>query len=353
MNFLYFILRKQFLILSILLFMLGACSSIELPSVTRQDAAGSPTNDLPDLDADMKASLGSLEKIDNYPFYVMHYAGGYDYPQIESALPAGVNFACSLFTSLGDSDEMLYGRNFDWEYSPALLVYTEPPDGYASVSMVDLTFLGINPASYASLTELPLDERTMMLKAPSMPFDGMNEYGLTIAMAAVPDEYADDVSHDPSKPDISSIGIIRQVLDHARDVEEAQTIFRQYNIDFTGGPPIHYLVADPGGNAALIEFYRGEMVVLPNDEAWHLATNHMRCIASGDEGCRRYRIIDERLSRLEGQLDHTNAMQLLAEVKQDSTQWSTVYNMTEGTIHLVIGRNYKNIYTFTLESSQP
>ena len=42
---------------------------------------------------------------------------------------------------------MFYGRNFDWEFSPALLLFTDPPDGYASVSMVDLTFLGISPAA--------------------------------------------------------------------------------------------------------------------------------------------------------------------------------------------------------------
>ena len=36
---------------------------------------------------------------------------------------------------------MVYGRNFDWQYSPALLLFTNPPDGYASVSMVDIEYL--------------------------------------------------------------------------------------------------------------------------------------------------------------------------------------------------------------------
>jgi Flp pilus assembly protein TadD len=33
---------------------------------------------------------------------------------------------------------MFYGRNFDWDFSPALLLFTNPPDGYASVSRGDL-----------------------------------------------------------------------------------------------------------------------------------------------------------------------------------------------------------------------
>jgi len=50
-------------------------------------------------------------------------------------------WGCSLFAAFGDGKEMFYGRNFDWRYSPALLLFTDPPEGYASVSMVDLDYL--------------------------------------------------------------------------------------------------------------------------------------------------------------------------------------------------------------------
>jgi len=80
--------------------------------------------------------------IDDYPLYVMHVYG--DAPPVSavavrdsSALPA---FACSLFAAFGDAETRLYGRNFDWDYSPALLLYAHPDNGYDSVSMVDLGF---------------------------------------------------------------------------------------------------------------------------------------------------------------------------------------------------------------------
>ncbi len=249
--------------------------------------------------------------------------------------------------------DMFYGRNFDWSISPALLLFTEPADGYASVSMVDLEFLGIDPEDSKNLTDLPLVERTALLSAPSMPFDGMNEYGLTVGMAALPENYQDHAPYDPSKPTIGSIGIIRQVLDHARNVDEAVALFEQYNIDFRGGPLIHYLLADPGGKAVLIEFYQKEMFLMPNEAPWHMATNHFRCIAEGDGGCPRYHTLEEQLSATNGQLDVESGMQLLKDVSQDMTQWSAVYDMSSGEVNVALGGEYENIYSFQLNLVQP
>ena len=311
-----------------------------------------PTTDIGGLNPDEVQTLESLEKVSDYPFYVMYYSGGYEYPKLLS-LPSDRNpIGCSLFAALGESDDKLYGRNFDWEFSPALLVFTDPPDGYASASMVDLTFLDIAASDATQLTNLRLQERINLLDAPALPFDGMNEYGLAIGMAAVPDEYADDTSYDPARPTIGSIGIMRQVLDHARNVEEAVEIFGQYNVRFSGGPPIHYLLADRSGEAMLIEFYNGQMGQLPNENPWHLATNHLRCIAQGDGGCWRYRTLSEHLTQLNGQLDGPSAMQLLSEVKQESTQWSAIYNVTTGDIQVVVGRDYATSYSFHLELAE-
>ena len=96
---------------------------------------------------------------------------------------------------------MLFGRNFDWEYSPAVLLFTHPPGGYASVSMVDIAYLGFDEDQVNSLTELTLEERQALLNAPEWPFDGMNEKGLVIGMAAVP---PGQMPYDPDKKTIGS-----------------------------------------------------------------------------------------------------------------------------------------------------
>ena len=331
--------------LAIILLLTAACGG---PPAAAPVTPTFPPGDLSGLSADQIATLASLEKVAEYPFYVMHYSGAYDFPQTGMDWPAEHDFACSLFAAMAQPGDRLYGRNFDWDFSPALLLFTDPPDGYASVAMVDLTFLDISPESAKSLTGLPLKERTALLSAPAMPFDGMNETGLAIAMAAVPETGTNNAGNDPSKPAIGSIGIIREVLDHARTVDEAVDRFEQFNINFGGGPPIHYLIADASGKAVLVELYQGELVVLPNEDPWHLATNHYRCNASGDGGCPRYHTLAERLTETNGRLDEKGAMQLLADVAQDGTQWSVVYNMTDGGVSVVIGQDDKMVYPFQL-----
>jgi hypothetical protein len=339
----------RLIIAFILLLLLASCNNIVAVFSPTPAVPISPKEQTSGLPPDTVKSLNSLEKLDNYPFYVMHYYGDYDYPQTGSTWPKRSDFSCSLFTALREDGDKIYGRNFDWSISPALLLFTDLPDGYASVSMVDLEFLGIQPEDSKNLAELPLEERTALLSAPSMPFDGMNEYGLTVGMAALPGDYQDHAPYDPSKPTIGSIGIIRQILDHAQDVDEAVAFFEQYNIDFRGGPLIHYLLAEPGGKAVLVEFYQGEMLLLPNEADWHVATNHFRCAAKGDGGCMRYRTISERLAGLNGQLDAEGAMQLLSDVKQDMTQWSAVYDMSSGKIDIALGGEYGSVYSFQLD----
>jgi hypothetical protein len=343
----------RFLTIAICLLLLLSLTACKLTIFQPHPTIVQPTEDTGGLSAAESATLSSLEKLDDYPLYVMNYVGDYQSPWTSASLPAGSSFACSLFASLADDGDMFYGRNFDWEFSPSLLLFTNPTDGYASVSMVNLSFLRISIQTAMELTDLPLTERTTLLAAPWTPTDGMNEYGLAIAMAAVPDEFMDDAPDDPSLPTIDSLGIMRQLLDHARDVDEAVQLFGSYNIDFTGGPPVHYLLADRSGKAVLVEFYQGERVELLNQAPFHLATNHMRCIAFGDGGCWRYRTLSDRLSSMGGHLDTASAMQLLSDVQQEFTQWSSLYDITSGDVHVVIDRDYSTSYAFHLDMAQP
>ena len=107
------------------------------------------------LSEDETATLNSLEQLDEYPLYTMRYQGDYPQPTFsaidlswnETGDPAiqdacQASWGCALFAALGDASKRLYGRNFDWRFSPAVLLFTDPPDGYASVSMVDIDYLG-------------------------------------------------------------------------------------------------------------------------------------------------------------------------------------------------------------------
>jgi hypothetical protein len=311
----------------------------------------------PAFSDDEIATLSSLEQIDDYPLYTLHYSGDYPAPPLASASssPAGPASAvtanacpalwgCSLFATLGDPGLRLYGRNFDWRFSPAVLLFTDPPDGYASVSMVDIEYLGFAGSRGEGLTDLPLSQRRALLGAVNLPFDGMNEKGLAIGMAAVP---SGEKVPDPDKKTIDQLAVMREILDHAATIDEAVDILSRYNIDMSY-IPLHYLIATAAGDSVLVEFYRGEMVVFRNEEPWQVATNFLVASTGGDtQGqCWRYDRITQRLQEAGGRLAISDALALLAGVAQEdpqgqaSTQWSVVYDMTGGAVSVIMDRKY-------------
>jgi hypothetical protein len=341
---------------------LVACVSAPMPPPS-SPATALPTDEKcsSSLSDDETATLNSLKKVDNYPLYTMRYYGAYnrrvssieDVKSLVSAslpntplIPFSPTWACSIFTAFGGTNNMVYGRNFDWKFSPAVLLFTDPPDGHASVSMVDIAYLEFGGKKSRTITDLSIKERRTLLGAPFIPFDGMNEHGLVVGMAAVPPGH---IRPDPEKETIGSLMVIRKILDHARNVDEAVAILKNYNINM-GDVPIHYLIAGSSGRSVLVEFYRGKMVVIPNKRDWHHATNFLLASVSQSAvgKCKRYDRISQRLTEFHGHLTMQHAMDLLADVSARRTQWSIVYGMNTGDIEVSMGRHYKNLHRFHL-----
>jgi hypothetical protein len=332
-------------LLAFLLCLLVSCGPASTPP-----SPPTATVDLAGLSQAEYETLASLQKLDDYPLYVMHFQAAYPSQAslpvtgrtFESLAPAEnacqAAWGCSLFAALGDENNRLYGRNFDWRFSPALFLYVDPPDGYASVSMVDITYLGFEGEASKNLLDLPIPERRALLEAPFLTFDGMNEKGVAVGMAAVP---PGEMQPDPRKKTVDQVMIMREILDHAATVDEAIELLGSYNIDM-GSVPIHYLIASVSGNSALVEFYRGEMKVFRNETSWQQATNFLvSSVGDNVDGqCWRYDLIGQRLNAAGGKLAVQEALTLLADVSQENTQWSVVYNLTRGEIRIVMARQY-------------
>jgi hypothetical protein len=297
-------------------------------------------------------TLASLRKVDDHPLYAMEYRGGYlfdlflkvgieenVYQRIaEIAYPD----ACTCFATLNPDGDRIFGRNFDWHDHPTLILFTDPPGEYASVSIVDTYYLGCGTGDPSLLCKLGL------LFAPYRPFDGMNEAGLAVGMMAVP--HARD-GEDPQKVTLDALQAIRLLLDRAEDVDTAISLLRDYNILF-GEPALHYLISDASGNAAVIEFIDGEMHVIQNDQPWQVATNFVIYEAApegADAPCWRYNRAYQALSEADGNISPKEAMTILESVSNSHTIWSAVYDMTNGDVQLAMDRDYDQIHTFALE----
>ena len=299
-------------------------------------------------------TLASFQRVDNYPLYVMHYYGDYGFAshiqrgigqqsQMD-ALPL-TGDACSTFAALNPAGEICFGRNFDWHKRASLLLFTDPPDGYASVALVDLQYLG-------SFDRDPdFAARKALLSAPYVSFDGMNECGVAIGLMLVP---CGQYTEDPEKPTIGDLDVIRLVLDYARNVDEAIALLDRYNVRFSYNGCLHYLIADVTGQSALIEFWNGQMIVLRNQENWQVATNFLvsQCpvdlAAQPYYSCARYGKAWETLKQAGGRATPDEAMSLLQAIAQNTTKWSVVYDLNTGDLRVAMGRNYSNIHEFQL-----
>ena len=175
----------------------------------------------------------------------------------------------------------------------------------------------------------------------------MNERGLAVGLAA---DDSGSVRPDPAKPTVGGVRILRLVLDHAASVAEALTLLGRYNLDFDGGPALHYLLADASGASAVVEFVAGRLRVVAGTRPWQALTNIR--LTDVDEAARRadrrYGVIATTLTRAGGRVDWSGAMALLRDVAQPHTRWSVSYELATGSVHLVTGQRWAQVHDFRL-----
>lgn len=292
---------------------------------------------------------GTVTQIDDYPLYTLDYTSDYrfdEYLQTGNIPFNGLgnvnsgNYHCTCFAAFG-GDNRLLGRNYDWpEVTSYYVVTTRPPNGYSSVSTVDMTFFDYqhdeSPDSDANLD--------MLHTLPYFPFDGMNEKGVAVGMNAIPGARS---PFDPFKVTIGELQLIRLVLDKASSTREALTLIRQYNIRMET-PPIHYLIADSSGQSVIVEFVEGRMETIENPDPWQVSTNFIITGLTNPQNapCWRYLTAYEILSSSNGLLSGVEAWQLLQNVSVSSTRWSTVFNLRNAQVQIAMGRDYENLHFF-------
>ena len=317
-------------------------------------------------------SLATLKKVDGHPMYTMTYYGDYGFDEflkvgakkdsdIEAivtkrllkGLPIDLGVTgdgCTAFVTQNENGEVLFGRNFDFDYTPSLQVKTKPENGYASVSTVNLTFAGY------SKDDLPEGLNSFLtLSAPYLPFDGVNEKGVAIALLAVPEV---QLSYDANKVTLNTTTAIRLVLDKAANVTEAVDLLKQYNIYFSADVDCHYLIADATGKSVIVEYWDGKLQTVEPDKEYQVASNFVAYnglnIGEGFSEFERYDKVEQAIKENGGKLSEQQAIGLLETIgcydgDTDMLQWSVVYNLATLEGQLFAHRNTQNIQRFALE----
>jgi len=325
---------------------------------TSEVRAGLEAIGMSDVPENIVATLSTLEKVDGYPVYTMRYFGPYLraselQPESESedeTSMGATDWACSLFAAVGDPSQPMFGRNFDWEYSPLLVLFLEPEVGHRSIVSIDIAYL-VDEEAIGRLDTAPVEELLPLLSAPFLPFDGMNERGVAVGMASV--DYECGYPSDPEKRDVGDMQLMREVLETAATVDEALAFLETINPTSQGGPNMHYLIADRTPSAALIEYHDGETYVFRSsaESPWQLGTNFPVVLTEETPAgtCWRYDLIEATLREHGGSLSADEAADLLQAVSTPTTRWSIVYDLAELEGHLVIERSTETVHTFPLE----
>ncbi len=197
------------------------------------------------------------------------------------------------------------GRNHDWPkpLTDTLLVFTYPEEGYPTVVMTRGT-----PGFSAS--------------------DGVNSQGLAFGLASVR-----NVGYEsPSDPSMPSNSAYRLVLEHSANVEEAIAMLRSIPIAHVNSNHdeviSHILLADRGGDSAVVEFLPEGLVVSRTDSPFQVMTNSHWSGPADQSRCERYRTAVSGLEETIGEIDDDGFRKIMSSV-QNSTQWSIIYDLED------------------------
>lgn len=309
---------------------------------------------------------------------------------IEIASP---DIGCSSFTGVDSEGNRYFGRNYDFSTTTSMIVRTNPGEGrYASISSVDLQFLGIKDGA-------PLDslmQKLICLAATYAPLDGINEAGVSCGIYMSYQGKEDEVvatNQTTDKPDLTSTTMLRMILDYAGSVEEAVELVQKYDLHDSANTSFHYMVADSTGKSAILEwvgvsdesdtdgtkrvlkvYYNDDDAVLGEKEAANkfqyvtnfIVTPNYYAVDSDKKGLDRYDEIEKMInadgSNTSGVITADKGLSVLKTVgrrKWDKrngesdangiTVWSALYDLTNKTVTWVSNEEFDNpnaVFTF-------
>ena len=249
-------------------------------------------------------------------------------------------FGCSTFVCQNPEGDTLMGRNFDYVNTDALMVYCDPPEGYASYGMADLEVLGV---SDGNIDPDSVTGRLYMLAAPYVCLDGVNEAGLSIGILETSKTV---IRQDNGKPDLLIYCAIRGVLDNCADVGEAIDFLSNYDIQSSLGVAYHLQIADKSGRAVVVEWLDGQMSVVESNAATNSVLTPGEHFGEGSIDS-RIDTIQSELENCGGVMTEEDAKCLLEAVCQDSyTEWSCVYNLDDFSVTVYLDADYGTGYNF-------
>jgi len=320
-------------------------------------------------------TVTSIKNVSNGSYYEMDYVSDYHFDDflkvgassdtelmqfvlqkllkgIPINIDANQGFACSTFSITNTDGDYIFGRNLDWNRkTEPVLVHTKPYNGYESISLSNIKFLGGDcDLKYFS-------GKLAALCLPYIPLDGINEKGVSVAVLQL-----DDVATKQStgKVGITTTTAIRLILDKAANVEEALTLLQSYDMYSSEKDNVnfHFMIADSIGNSAIVEYTDNQMKVVRKEGSFQVCTNFKITDYLGQDItqdiCFRYAAYTKKFNEVNGVLISEDAFQFLkslslAKMRGTSGGWSVLYNNTK--LNMILSTTDKMNQSYTYQFS--
>ncbi|MFQ9916444.1 MAG: linear amide C-N hydrolase [Flavonifractor plautii] len=241
-------------------------------------------------------TLNTIERVDDTDLFTMTYLGDYGLDdflaqggasndnelldflmqKLLKGLPLRFDIpdlGCSTFAAETPEGDAIFGRNFDMYYSPALFVRTAPEDGYRSISMVNLSYIGFGrQAAHQPLAGQPGVHSWPPRLCPSGRPE--RESGPAVGVPLIDTEPTDQQTD--ACLTITTTTAIRLLLDRAATVDEALALLRQYDMHASANSCYHFQIADAAGRAVVVEYIGDEMNVVESPRATNFLLTEWR-----------------------------------------------------------------------------
>ena len=304
-----------------------------------------------DGDAGFKHFLeqGGASSTEELADFLGDYLSAGPWGKLKCTLTPG-EFACSALCVQSPDGAPMMGRNFDWDDCKSMIVSCFPKNAYASVSTVNLDFLGFGE-DYKPEGMINCYKATAGVY---VPMDGINQMGLVVADLMAGDKEITAQS-EPGKKNLTTTTAIRLLLNYAADVDEAVKLLSEYNVHSDIGSAHHLMIADAKGRSVAVEWVDNQMIVTPSE----VLNNHYLCdpkkgVGSGEESLAHEKCLLELNAECGGVMDSeqlADAMFKVLSLPNESyyggTQWTIVYNLRDCSATYYLRRDRDRAHSFS------
>jgi choloylglycine hydrolase len=255
-------------------------------------------------------------------------------------------FSCTTFVIKSESGEIAFGRNFDFPVGMGhIQINQRGKIKTAFIAPPEKPFEWV--AKYGSISFNQIGRE--------FPYGGINEAGLVIEQMWLQEAVY------PAGDDrfgLTELQWIQYQLDNSATVDDVVSTDEFLRISYTSMANLHFLVADKSGNVAAIEYLDGKMKVKRGNElpypvlancTYDVSVDYVeskqndekRAFSNWTENSSgRFALASQMIESFSnGNIDEYSFGILGAVAQGEATQWSIVYNISNGEVQFKTAGN--------------